>query len=125
MAITVCESLVLQTTWTGEGSLAGLGGGEQIVTDGFAVFIVQLGGAEVTVTVAVPKCPEPSVAVPVTVQLPAVEGAVYRPEELMVPQLADQVTATLALNCWVAPVWTDAELGEMTTGDCTVTVACP
>ena len=39
------------------------------------------------------------------------------PEEEIVPPVADQVTpmfvvpVTLAENCWVPPVWTDAELG--------------
>ena len=73
--MTVCESLVLHTACTGEVTVAGLAGGEQIVTDGLAVFTVQVGGAEVTVTVAVPVCP--ALSVPVTVQVPAVAGAVY------------------------------------------------
>lgn len=49
--------------------------------------------------------------------MPAVLGAVYRPEAETVPPVADQVTAvllepvTLAVNCWVAPGCIDAEVG--------------
>jgi hypothetical protein len=67
--------------------------------------------------------------------VPAVEGAVYRPEVEMVPPVADQVTAvfveplTLAVNCLVPPVAKEAEIGLMATEitdeeeDVTVTVA--
>ncbi len=72
--------------------------------------------------------------VAVTVYVPAVLGAVYNPLLLMLPPLALHVTAvfvvplTLAVNCCVPPVVTDAETGEMLTltvaaGALTVTVA--
>jgi hypothetical protein len=65
--------------------------------------------------------------------LPAVEGAVYRPVPEMLPPVADQLTPmfvvplTLAVNCCVAPVESEAALGETETvtlaGAVTVTVA--
>ena len=48
-------------------------------------------------------------------------GAVYNPLALMVPPLALQVTAvllvpvTVAVNCWVPPLGSDAAGGEMET----------
>ena len=70
--------------------------------------------------------------VAVTVKLPAVLGAVNMPAE-MLPPLAAQVTAvlvvpvTVAVNCWLLPVATEAVLGEMematATAAVTVTVA--
>jgi hypothetical protein len=50
-----------------------------------------------------------------------VAGAVYNPEEEIVPPVAVHVTAvllepvTVAVNCWVAPVSIDCELGLMST----------
>ena len=71
--------------------------------------------------------------VAVTVKLPAVDPAVKRPVVETVPPVAVQLTAvfevpvTVAVNCWVAPVCTVAEVGEIvteTTGAaCTVTCA--
>lgn len=64
----------------------------------------------------------------VTVYVPAELGAVNRPELEIVPPLADQVTdvfvepETLALNCWVAPVEIDAEVGLIETATAAVTV---
>ena len=65
--------------------------------------------------------------------MPAVLGAVYKPEEETLPPVADQVTAvlvdplTVALNCAVPPVVTEAVVGATltltTTGAVTVTVA--
>ena len=50
----------------------------------------------------------------VTVQVSAVEGAVYRPEVLpIVPQDAVQVTASVAENCTVPPAATVGFKGEM------------
>ena len=61
-------------------------------------------------------------------------GAVYRPLVVIVPPVADQVTAvfvvpvTVAVNCWVSPVCSDAVVVLMVTatgggGAVTVTVA--
>jgi hypothetical protein len=90
-------------------------------------------GAE-TVTLAEAFFDVSAALVAVTVYVPAVPGAVYKPEFDTVPPVAVQVTAvfelpvTVALNCFVAPVWIDAEVGlmETTTGGAavvTVTVA--
>jgi hypothetical protein len=60
--------------------------------------------------------------------VPAVLGAVYKPELLIVPEVADQVTAvfvvpvTVAVNCCVPPVVSDAEVGEMETATAVLTV---
>jgi hypothetical protein len=65
--------------------------------------------------------------------VPAVEGAVYRPAPEILPPVADQLTAvflvppTVAVNCCVPPVESEAALGETETvtvaGAVTVTVA--
>jgi hypothetical protein len=63
--------------------------------------------------------------------VPAELGAVYRPEEEIVPPAADHVTAvllepvTVAVNCCVAFVSKEADVGliETATGAVTVTVA--
>jgi hypothetical protein len=65
--------------------------------------------------------------------VPAVAGAVKRPLDETVPPVADQVTAvllepvTVAVNCCVPLVFSDAEVGEMltetTVATLTVTVA--
>jgi hypothetical protein len=79
---------------------------------------------KVTVAVAVFELSATLVAVMVTdAGSGSVAGAVYRPESLIVPELApplsDQVTDvleafwTVAVNCWVWPVSTVAEVGEM------------
>ena len=88
---------------------------------------------EVTVTVATADLVESAALVALTVKVPAVLAAVYRPDELMEPPVADHVTAvlllpvTLAENCCVPPVESDAEPGEMLTATTaaalTVTVA--
>lgn len=57
-----------------------------------------------TVTEAVLRAPDPSVAVAVMVADPGVMPAVKRPPDVMVPSpVADHVTATLAENRWVVP----------------------
>ena len=71
--------------------------------------------------------------VALTVYVPAVLGAVYKPELEMVPPVALQVTAvfvvplTVAVNCCIVPVCTEVELGLTATmtgaGALTVTVA--
>ena len=85
-------------------------------------------GAAVTVAVAVPDFVESACEVAVMVTVPpvgTVAGAVYKPDELMVPMLAAlaevlltcQVTAvfvvpeTVAVNCCVWPVCTLAVVG--------------
>jgi hypothetical protein len=63
--------------------------------------------------------------------VPAAVGAVYRPEVDTVPPVADHVTdvllepVTVAVNCCVALVSSEAEVGliETETGTATVTVA--
>jgi positive regulator of sigma E activity len=76
----------------------------------------------VTVTVAEADLLESALLVAITVSVPALLGAVYAPEELMVPSAADQVTDlleavpwTVALNWAVPPVLTDVEAGETAT----------
>jgi hypothetical protein len=56
---------------------------------------VMVGGATVTVTEALPDLLVSWTEVAVTVTVVAVPGAVNKPEELIVPQLADHVTAEL------------------------------
>lgn len=89
-------------------------------------------GAVVTVTVAEADLVVSATLVAVTVTLPVVLGAVKRPLAETLPPLADQVTAvllepvTVAANCWVALVTTEATVGEIataTTGTLTVMVA--
>lgn len=59
--------------------------------------------------------------VAITEYVPAVVGAVYRPEDEIEPPEADQVTAvlfvplTVAVNCWVVPSCRDTELGVIET----------
>ena len=87
----------------------------------------------VTVTVAEADLVVSATLVAVTVTLPAVAGAVKSPPVVMLPALAVQVTAglllpvTVAVNCCVAPVISEAVAGAMetetTTGAVTVTVA--
>ena len=71
--------------------------------------------------------------VAVTVNEPALLGAVYRPPAEIVPPVADQLTAvlelplTVAVNCCDPPVVSDAEAGEIATetvaGAATLTAA--
>ena len=51
-----------------------------------------------------------------------VDGAVYRPAELIVPAVAVHDEAPAAMNCWVLPRSTDADAGEITWGARSVTV---
>ena len=57
--------------------------------------------------------PLPSLAFPVMVHEVCFNGAVNRPEEVMLPQEAVQVEAALAVNCWVAPSLTVGFRGEI------------
>jgi hypothetical protein len=83
---------------------------------------VMVGGA-VTFMVAAPDLVVSCVDMAVTVTVPTVEGAVNRPEELIVPALALQVTpelyvpvpVTVAVHCEVCAVCTEAELQETET----------
>jgi len=98
--------------------------GEMLTLIAGAAWIVTLALADLVVSAA---------EVAVTVKLPAVAPAVKRPAFEIVPPVAVQLTAvfeapvTVAVNCLVAPVCTDAVVGEMltlTTGAAwTVTVA--
>src|SRR5438045_296193 len=92
------------------------------------------GGGAVTLTLAEADFVLSAALVAATVYVPAVAGAVYRPLLEIVPPVADQVIAvlvvpvTVAVNCWVAPVCTDADVGLMLTatgggGTVAVTVA--
>lgn len=90
-------------------------------------------GVDVTVTVAEADLVASAALVAVTVYVPVVLGAVYRPELEIVPALAVQVTAvfvdplTVAVNCCVAPAWMETVTGLIDTtigaGALTVTVA--
>ena len=68
------------------------------------------GGGAVTVTVAEADLVVSASLVTLTVNVPAVLGAVYRPAVVIVPPVVDHVTAvsdvpvTLAVNCCVAAV---------------------
>ena len=79
------------------------------------------GGVTVTLTVALALLVVSASLVAVTVYVPAVLGAVYIPDVLIVPPLVDQVTAgfvvllTVAVNCCVPPAITFALLGLMVT----------
>ena len=44
--------------------------------------------------------------------MPFVEGAVYSPEEEIVPEVADHVAGKFDVNCWVAPTLSDAVVGD-------------
>ena len=57
--------------------------------------------------------PLPSLALPVTLQLGCVSGAVKRPVLSMVPQVALHVEAVEAVNCSVAPSLTVGFCGEI------------
>jgi hypothetical protein len=85
----------------------------------------------VTVTIAEADLVASATLVAVIVKVPAAPGAVYRPAVEIVPPVADQVTAvlpvpvTVAVNCCVPPVRSEAEVGLMltaTTGGGAVTV---
>ena len=79
------------------------------------------GGGAATVTVAVANLVLSATLVARTVNVPAVAGAVYRPPVETVPPVADQVTAvllvpvTVAVNCCVPPVSSEADVGLIPT----------
>src|ERR1700739_201487 len=74
-----------------------------------------------TVTVAAADFVTSAALIAVTIKVPAVAGAVYRPLDEMLPPLADQVTlvmlepVTVAMNCCVPPSFKDADTGETET----------
>jgi hypothetical protein len=80
-------------------------------------------GAEgaVSVTGAVADFELSAMLVAVTEKEPVVAPAVKNPEEETAPPVAVQFTpvldvpVTLAVNCWVSPVCTDAEVGDTAT----------
>ena len=57
-----------------------------------------------------------AVAVALIVQVPGEVGAVYRPAVVIEPQVADQVTAWLAMNC-VCPIACIATVAGVTVTD--------
>src|SRR6185369_13820656 len=73
------------------------------------------------VTFAVADLVESACDFAVTAKLPAVAPAVKRPDDVIVPPVALQVTAgldvpvTVAVNCCVAPAITEAVVGETLT----------
>ncbi len=85
----------------------------------------------VTVTVAEADLELSATLVALTVYVPGVPGAVYKPVLLTAPPVADHVTdvlaepVTVAVNCWVLPVRMEPEVGVIvtTTGAVTVTLA--
>ena len=82
----------------------------------------------VTATVAEADLVESATLVAVTVKVPLVVGAVYRPLVDTLPPVVDQVTPvvvdplTVAVNCWLAPANNDAEVGVMDTATEALTV---
>ena len=77
-------------------------------------------GAKVTAALALPPGP-------VTVTVTAVEdgivaGAVYNPVDEMVPAVALQLVAPEDVNCFVCPILTVAEVGEIVCGRTKLTV---
>jgi hypothetical protein len=95
------------------------------------VGLIEIATGTATVTVADADFELSATLVAVTVYVPALPGAVYRPEIEIVPAVADQVTAvlllpvTVAVNCCVALVMSAADVGliDTATGAVTVTVA--
>lgn len=65
----------------------------------------RVGGEAITVTVAVPDWVGSAVLVAMTTYVPVVAGALYRPDDVIVPPEVDQVTpvsllpVTVAVNC--------------------------
>ena len=80
------------------------------------------GGGATSVTLALAEPPGPF-AVTTTFLVVPVMGAVYRPEELMVPELAAKLVAFGAVNCRLVPPVTEAEVGEIVCGPTRVTTA--
>jgi hypothetical protein len=87
-----------------------------------------VGGGSLTVTAAEADLLPSAMLTACTVNVPAVAGAVYMPVPEMVPPVADQETAvllvpaTVAVNCCVPPVESEADGGlmltEITGGGC-------
>ena len=102
----------------------------RVLDEGERVMPTDAGGV-IAVTCAEPDLLLSAMLVAVTVYVPALCGAVYRPLLLIVPALAFQLTVVLlvpvteAVNCWVAPVHTPALLGETATDTLGVGVGPP
>ena len=87
-------------------------------------------GGAVTVIDAEDDLVGSAALVAVSLYVPGVVGAVYKPEVVMVPPVPDQDTAvfvvpeTDAVNCWLCPVRSDADEGvtdtDITVGAVTV-----
>jgi hypothetical protein len=80
------------------------------------------GAGAVTVTVADADLLDCALLIAVTVSVPAFAGAVYSPDELILPRAAVHVTVssvavpdTVAENCTVLPVVVAGEFGVMVT----------
>ncbi len=95
------------------------------------VGLIETATGALTVTVAEADLVGSATLVAVTVYVPGVPGAVYKPELDTVPLVANHVTAvfvepvTVAVNCWVPLVKiVDAVgLSDIATGTVTVTLA--
>jgi hypothetical protein len=74
------------------------------------------------VTVAVVEAFAPLLADAVTTHAPGTRGAVYRPPDVILPQVAEKLAVALAENCWLAPSSIDGLCGEM---ESTVVVGGP
>ena len=74
------------------------------------------GGIGFSVTLAVADPPGPAAVTVTSADEGMVEGALYKPDEEIVPALAFQLVAPLEVNCSVSPRITVADVGEMTCG---------
>ena len=83
--------------------------------------VIETTGVALTVTAAEADLVGSATLVAVTLYVPEVEGAVYRPLAKTVPPVADQIKAlfmvplTVAVNCWVCPACTETEEGDRVT----------
>jgi hypothetical protein len=88
----------------------------------------ELGFAAVTVTLLEPDLPESAMLVAVTVSVPALDGAVYMPDVVIVPSDAFHVTNVVAAAPWIValngtvPAVTDEAVAGDTTTEVTLDV---
>jgi hypothetical protein len=93
----------------------------RVAESGAIVTATTGGGLEVIFTVAEAVLLLSAALVAATVKVPGVLGAVYKPLAEMLPPLVDQLTPallaplTVAANCSVLPVCSEAVVGEMAT----------
>jgi len=73
-------------------------------------------GMGTSVTAALAEPPGPTAVTVTVVEEGKDDGAVYKPEEEMVPAVAVQLVAPAEVNCWVFPMITEAEVGDITCG---------